>query len=63
MPRKLVTIQQAADYTALSTKTIRRRIADGTLKGYRIANGRAIRLDQAEVEQLLRLIPAGGDAA
>jgi excisionase family DNA binding protein len=58
-----ITIQQAAEYLGVSTWTVRRRIADGTLTGYRITNSRAIRLDRAEVEQLLRPIPTTGGGA
>lgn len=57
-------IADAAEILGYSTKTIRRKIADGTIRGYRTANGRAIRVDLREVEtQLLRPIPTGGDAA
>lgn len=61
--RRLVSIGQAAEYAGVSTKTIRRRIADGTLTGYRLGS-RIIRVDLDAVDGLLRPIPAaGGDAA
>jgi len=44
----------AADYVPCSTKTIRRRIADGSLTGYRF--GRKILVDLDEVDELLRPI-------
>lgn len=58
--RQLVSVAYAADYLGVVPRTIRRRIADGTLTAYRIANSRVIRLDLAEVEQLLRPIPTTG---
>lgn len=59
--RRLESIPHAADYLGVSTKTIRRRIADGSLTGYR-AGPRLIRVDLNEVDRLLKPIPsAGGD--
>lgn len=51
------TIPDAAKRTKVSTKTIRRRIADGRLTGYRFGP-HLIRLDPAEVDALLRPIPS-----
>ena len=61
---QLVTLAAAAEIAAVNPKTIRRRIADGTLAGYRIGP-RLLRVDLNEVEaKLLRRIPSGGaDAA
>ena len=54
----LVTIAVAAERLGLSTKSIRRRIADGTLPAYRVGP-RLIRLDAEDVDRLLpRRIPA-----
>lgn len=58
--RQRLTITEAADKIGVSTWTIRRRISDGTLPATRLRNGRAIRLDLADVEALLRPIPATG---
>jgi excisionase family DNA binding protein len=53
-----VTIATAAERLGLSTKSIRRRIADGTLPAYRVGP-RLIRLDAADIDRLLpRRIPA-----
>ena len=53
-----VTIAVAAERLGLSAKSVRRRIADGTLPAYRIGP-RLIRLDSADVDRLLpRRIPA-----
>lgn len=58
-PRRLVSIQQAAAECSVSSKTIRRRIADGSLTAYRLGP-RVIRVDHAELTALLRPIPAAG---
>ena len=63
--RRLASLQDAAEYAAICEKTIRRRISDGTLTGYRLGP-RLLRVDLNEVdEKLLRPIPTGGahDAA
>lgn len=57
--RRLETIQHAAEYAAVSPKTIRRRIADGSLTGYRMG-ARLIRVDLNELDALLRPIPSAG---
>lgn len=59
--RRLVSINQAAEYAACDPKTIRRRIADGSLTGYRLGK-RMIRVDLEELDALLRPIPAAGGA-
>lgn len=57
--RRYESPESAADRVGVSTKTIRRRIADGSLHGYRVGNGRQIRVRVDEVdEKLLRPIPA-----
>lgn len=55
--RRLASISQAAEYAACSPKTIRRRIADSSLTGYRFGQ-RIIRVDLDELDTLLRPIPA-----
>lgn len=58
-PRR-ASIADAAKYVPCSTKTIRRRIADGSVTGYRF--GRKIVVDLDDLDRLLRPIPsAGGD--
>ena len=57
--RHLVSIDQAARLVDVSSRTIRRRIADGSLTGYRFGP-RIIRVDVAELEALLVRIPAAG---
>ena len=62
LARRLASINAAADYLHCSTDTIRRRIADGSLTGFRVGK-RLIRVDLNEVDALMRPIPTGGDAA
>jgi excisionase family DNA binding protein len=52
-------IQRAADFLGVTDRTIRRRIADGTLKAYRVGP-RLIRVDR---ESLLALAKPMGGAA
>lgn len=51
-----VSIAEAAEYLGVSTKTIRRYIATGRLTGYR-TGPRLLRVDQNELDTLLRPIP------
>ena len=60
--RNLGSIQVGADYIGVSQKTIRRRIADGTLTGYRFGP-RVLRVDLDELDRVLRAVPTAGDAA
>jgi excisionase family DNA binding protein len=63
--RHLASIQETADYLGTSTKTVRRYIAAGRLKAYRLGD-RAVRVDLDELDQALRPIPTArpsGDAA
>lgn len=53
---RFVTIRQAAQHAAVCTKTIRRRIADGSLTGYRLGP-RVLRVDLNEVDAMLKPIP------
>jgi len=60
--KRLVPIAVGADSVHVSSKTIRRRIADGSLTGYRMGP-RLIRIDLDELDALMRPIPTAGDAA
>lgn len=65
-PRALVSLAEAAARYDVNPRTVRRRIADGTITGYRV--GRLVRVDLAELDRaLVRPIPAvsraGGAAA
>lgn len=62
IPRRYATIAHAADYTGFAEKTIRRRITDGSLTGYRFGK-RSIRIDLNQLDELMRPIPTVGSAA
>ncbi|KAB1643171.1 excisionase family DNA-binding protein [Gulosibacter chungangensis] len=47
----LVSLAVAAESLGVSVKTLRRRISDGTVRGYRV--GRLIRVDLDEVRNAL----------
>lgn len=55
-PRRFGSIDRAAGIGDVSSKTIRRRIADGSLTGYRFGP-RIIRVDLDEVEALFKRMP------
>lgn len=57
--RRLDSIQNAAAYAGVSPKTIRRRISDGSLNGYRMGP-RLLRVDLNELDAMLRPIPTAG---
>lgn len=57
-PTEYETIAAAAARLGVNPKTLRRRIADGRLTGYRL--GSLVRLDPREVDALLRPIPTVG---
>ncbi|MBJ7340638.1 helix-turn-helix domain-containing protein [Mycolicibacterium sp.] len=58
MGQKKVTISQVAEQYELSTRTIRRYIAEGRLTAYRIGP-RVIRLDAEQVRRQLDGDPVG----
>ncbi|RGE19247.1 DNA-binding protein [Leucobacter sp. wl10] len=54
---KLVSLAEAAEQFGISVKTLRRRISDGAVRGYRV--GRLIRVDMNDLlENLLVEISA-----
>lgn len=55
--RRFASIPEAANYAGCHPRTIRRRIADGSIAGYRLGP-RLIRVDLDELDASLRLIPA-----
>ena len=52
-----VSLEEAADMMSLSTRTIRRRISDGTIPAYQCGR-RSIRIRVDELEAALRRIPS-----
>lgn len=59
---KSESINEAAARHGVNPRTIRRRIADGTITGYRFGP-RLIRVDPDEVDAALRPIPTVGSVA
>jgi excisionase family DNA binding protein len=59
--RRLRSIADGAKYADVSTKTIRRYIADGRLTAYRVGP-RLIKVDLADLDALVRRIPTAGGA-
>lgn len=57
--RRLAALADAAAYAGVSPKTIRRRISDGSLRGYRMGP-RLLRVDLNELDAMLRPIPTAG---
>lgn len=54
---RLTSLANAAEQFGISVKTLRRRISDGTVHGYRV--GRLIRVDPDELrERLVTEIPS-----
>lgn len=62
LARRLASIDLAAEYAGCNPRTIRRRIADGDLTGYRMGP-RLIRVDLNELDAMLRPIPTVGHVA
>lgn len=54
--RRLAKLPAAAEAHGVSVKTLRRRIADGSLNGYRLGN-RIIVVDLDELDELFQPIP------
>jgi excisionase family DNA binding protein len=55
--RRLATQQEAAEKFQVSDRTIRAWISAGRISGYRLPNGRGVRVDLAEIESLMERIP------
>ncbi len=58
--RQLVGLSAAAAYADVSTRTMRRYIAQGRLTGYRVGS-RLVKVDLSEVDKLARPIPTAHD--
>lgn len=56
VPRRYVTLAEAADYLDCNERTIRRMIAAGRITGYQVTP-RMIRVDLTELDQVLTPIP------
>lgn len=62
LERRYVTLSEAAEYLAVTERTIRNMIARGELTGYRIGK-RAIRIDHLELDAAMTPIPTVGTVA
>lgn len=60
--RRLTSLADAAAYAGVTPKTIRRRIADGTVPAYRMGP-RLLRVDLDDLDAAMRRIPTTGGAA
>lgn len=58
-PREWLSTGQAADRAGVCTKTIYRRILDGSLPAERLGP-RLLRIDARNLDKLFRPVPAGG---
>ncbi|WP_080733924.1 helix-turn-helix transcriptional regulator [Rhodococcoides fascians] len=55
-----LTLEQAAEYAGISTRTLRRRISSGELPASRLGP-RLVRVKQSDVDKLFTPIPAGNE--
>jgi excisionase family DNA binding protein len=55
--KDLVSLQQAAEILGCSVTTVRRRISDGTIRGFRVGP-RLIKVDSKDLEYSFTRIPA-----
>jgi excisionase family DNA binding protein len=62
VPRQWKSVAEAADYARVSTKTIRRRILDGSLPAHRLGP-HLLRIDTADLDQLFRPVPTASNGA
>lgn len=57
-PRRLVTLADAADALAVSTRTVRRYIADGQLEAVRLGR-KTLRIKADSIERFIDVKPGG----
>jgi excisionase family DNA binding protein len=62
LPKKYISIADGAALYGISERTIRRRIADGSLRSWRVGP-KLIRIDLADLERITRRVPAASDGA
>jgi excisionase family DNA binding protein len=60
--QRRLSVAEAADYHGCSERTIRRAIADGRLRAYRVG-ARMIRIDPRDLDRLARPNPTVGHGA
>lgn len=52
-PRRWLTVREAAEYSKLATRTIRKRIADGILPAYVPRGSRVLRIDGDDLDAMI----------
>jgi excisionase family DNA binding protein len=57
--RRWLTQQEAAEYLGCTDRTIRNFVKRGQIRGFRMGT-RSVRLDRADLDNLLRPIPTAG---
>jgi excisionase family DNA binding protein len=57
--RRLISLLEAADQVGVCTRTMRRYISEGRIKGYRVGP-RLVKVAAADIDELMRPIPAAG---
>jgi excisionase family DNA binding protein len=57
---RYISLAEAAEYVGVHPRTIRRRISEGSIRAVRF--GRLIKVDLADLESALRVIPTAGGA-
>jgi excisionase family DNA binding protein len=60
MPGAWLTVEETAELTGVTTKTVRRLIHRGELPARRIGSTKMIRVAAADIDKLMRPIPADG---
>lgn len=55
---ELITLDAAGEILGMHPRTVRRFIAEGKVRGYRIGD-RAIRVRRSDIEALLQRVPVG----
>jgi excisionase family DNA binding protein len=58
--RRWLSQAEAATYLGVTDRTVRNYITRGAIRGHRIRGSRLVRIDRAELDKLMRPIPAGG---
>jgi excisionase family DNA binding protein len=61
VPRRLISIEGAANYADVSARTIRRYVAAGRLPAYRVGP-RLVKVDLADLDKLATPLPTAGTA-
>lgn len=54
-----LSLDDAAQYLSVNPRTIRRRIADGSLTAYRLSGTRGLRIKRADLDAALVRVPSG----